>query len=50
MNSLRFRLVIEINNINPYVLASVERAVRIQKNWRKPLPVRVQVNGKPTLN
>src|SRR4030081_3368540 len=47
MNSLRFRSVIKMNDINPYVLVSAGRATRIQKDWRKPLPVRVQVNGKP---
>jgi hypothetical protein len=47
MSSLRFRSVIEINNINPYVLVSAMRATRIRKNWRKPLPVRVRVNGRP---
>src|SRR5689334_16622203 len=46
-NIMRFRSVIEINDINPYVLISAKRAARIQKDWRKPLPVRVQVNGKP---
>lgn len=46
-NSLRFRSVIELNNINPYVLVSARRAQQIQKGWRKPLPVRVRVNGKP---
>ena len=47
MNSVRFRSLIEINNINPYVLVSARRAARIRKGWRKPLPVRVRVNGKP---
>jgi len=47
MCSLRFRSLIEINNINPYVLVSARRAARIRKDWRKPLPVRVRVNGKP---
>ena len=47
MSSLRFRSVIEINNINPYVLVSAMRATQIRKNWRKPLPVRVRVNGRP---
>ena len=49
MSSLCFRSVIEINNINPYVLVSAERAARIQKDWRKPLPVCVRVNGKPDI-
>ena len=47
MSSLRFRSVIEINNINPYVLVSAMRATQIRKDWRKPLPVRVRVNGRP---
>jgi hypothetical protein len=47
MNRLRFRSVIEINNVNPYVRVSAARAARIKNGWRKPLPVRVRVNGKP---
>ena len=47
MSRLRFRAVIELNNINPYVLVSAQRAARIRKGWRKPLPVRVRVNGQP---
>jgi Bacteriocin-protection, YdeI or OmpD-Associated/Domain of unknown function (DUF1905) len=46
---LRFRAPIEINGINPYVLVSAERAVRLRKNWRRPMPVRIQVNGKPDI-
>jgi hypothetical protein len=37
----------ELNNINPFVLVSALRATRLRKGWRKPLPVRVRVNGKP---
>jgi hypothetical protein len=44
---LRFRSKIEINNINPYVLVDAKRATRLKKGWRKPLPVRVRINGKP---
>jgi hypothetical protein len=47
MSKLRFRSVIEINKINPYVMISARRAVRIRKGWRRALPVRVRVNGKP---
>jgi hypothetical protein len=47
MSSLRFRSVIEIQKINPYVLVSERHAARIRKGWRKPLPVRIRVNGKP---
>ena len=47
MSGLRFRSVIKIEGINPFVLVNARRVARIQKNWRKPLPVRVRVNGKP---
>ncbi|HEU6448522.1 MAG TPA: DUF1905 domain-containing protein [Verrucomicrobiae bacterium] len=47
MSRLRFRSVIEINDINPYVLVTARRAAKIRNGWRKPLPVRVRVNGKP---
>jgi hypothetical protein len=44
---LRFRSVIKINNVNPYVLVTARQAARLKKNWRKPLPVRICVNGQP---
>jgi hypothetical protein len=47
MSKLRFRAAIEMNGINPFVPVSAERAGRIRKGWRKPLPVLVRVNGKP---
>lgn len=47
LTSLRFHSAIEINGINPYVLVTAMQAARIRKNWRKPLPVRIRVNGKP---
>jgi hypothetical protein len=39
--------LIGINNFNPYVLVSARRVARIRKGWRRPLPVRVRVNGVP---
>jgi len=45
--TLRFRSLIEINGINPYVLVCADQAARLKSNWRRPMPVRVQVNGKP---
>lgn len=47
MSSVRFRSVIKINKINPYVFVSARSVARIRKGWRKALPVRVRVNGKP---
>lgn len=44
---LRFRARIEINGINPYVLVSAERAARLRPGWRRPMPVCVQLDGKP---
>jgi len=43
---LQFRAPIEIRGINPYVLVSAKQAARLKRNWRKPMPVRVQVNDK----
>ncbi|MDB5170725.1 MAG: hypothetical protein JWO35_419, partial [Candidatus Saccharibacteria bacterium] len=34
-------------NGNPYVLMSPARAQALQKGWRKPMPVTVQINRKP---
>lgn len=44
---LRFTAIIEITNGNPYVLVSAARAVKLKPEWRKPMPVLVQVNGEP---
>ena len=44
---MRFRANIELNNINPYVRVSAARAAKLKPGWRRPLPVRVRVNGKP---
>jgi hypothetical protein len=45
--ALRFKAKIKINGINPYVLVSRVQAQQLQPNWRKPMPVMIQVNGKP---
>lgn len=47
MSRLQFRSVIELDKINPFVLVSAWRAARLRQNWRRPLPVRVRVNGQP---
>jgi Domain of unknown function (DUF1905)/Bacteriocin-protection, YdeI or OmpD-Associated len=49
MSSLRFRSLIKIDKINPYVLVNAKHAAHIRKGWRKPLPVRIRVNGKPEM-
>lgn len=47
MPPVSFSTTIELRGINPYVLVSAQLASRLKPNWRKPLPVLVQVNGKP---
>jgi hypothetical protein len=47
MKGLRFRAKIGIRGINPYVLVGTEQAARLKPDWRKPMPVRVQIDGKP---
>lgn len=44
---MRFKAKIELKGINPYVAVSPARARRIQAEWKKPMPVLVQVNGQP---
>ncbi len=46
-SKLRFRAPIEIRGINPYVAVSAAQAARLKRDWRKPMPVRFQINGKP---
>lgn len=47
MTKLRFTQVIEIRDGNPYVLVSKDQAEQLQDNWHKPMPITLQVNGKP---
>ena len=44
---MRFSATIKILGINPYVLVSAARANKIKAGWKKPMPVRVRINGKP---
>jgi hypothetical protein len=44
---LRFRAPIAIRGINPYVLLGAARATRLKPDWRRAMPVLVQVNGQP---
>jgi len=48
--TLAFVAPIEIFNGNPYVYVSAARARAIKPGWRKPLPVLIRINGKPTDN
>lgn len=44
---LRFSAAIRIRGVNPYVEVSARRAGQVQRDWRRPMPVRVRVNGRP---
>lgn len=48
MAMLRFSGVIQLRGINPYLAISAKRAATLKPGWRKPMPVRVRINGKPT--
>jgi hypothetical protein len=47
MKRLHFTAMIRIHQANPYILVSRTRATALKAGWRKPLPVRVRINGKP---
>jgi hypothetical protein len=47
MSTARFRALIQIHGINPYVSVSAKRVSALKAGWRKPMPVLVRVNGKP---
>lgn len=44
---MKFRAKIKLRGINPHVMVSRARALRIQADRKKPMPVLVQVNGQP---
>jgi hypothetical protein len=48
MSIVRFTGVIKIRNSNPFLLVSAPQARAIKPGWRRPLPVLVRVNGKPS--
>lgn len=45
--TLCFPGVVRIRGVNPYVDVSARRAGQIRRNWRRPMPVLVRVNGHP---
>lgn len=44
---MNFSAEIQLQGINPYVWVSAARAQRLRPDWKKPMPVLVQVNGEP---
>ncbi len=48
MGTIHFSAIIKLRVVNPYILVSKTRAQALKKGWRRPMPVLVQLNGKPT--
>src|ERR1700676_1660055 len=44
---IAFTATIKIRNGNPYIPVDSSRAAAIKEGWRKPLPVRLRINGLP---
>lgn len=44
---MKFNSLIEIREGNPYILVKKEDALKLQTEWKKPMPVIIQVNGEP---
>lgn len=44
---MKFTARIELRGINPYVMVSEALAHQIRPDWKRPIPVTVQVNGQP---
>jgi hypothetical protein len=42
-----FTATIKIRSGNPYIPVDASRAATIKEGWRKPLPVRLRINGLP---
>lgn len=47
MSALGFRSQVKLRGINPYVIVGAGRAAQLKRGWRKPMPVRAWLNGKP---
>jgi hypothetical protein len=47
MSTLKFKGEILIRDGNPYVLVSEDQAKSLHSDWKKPMPVIIQINGKP---
>jgi len=47
LSGISFTQRIQIRGINPYLVVSEKLAQKVRSGWRKPLPVRVTINGQP---
>jgi hypothetical protein len=44
----RFSSVINIRGVNPFIHVSASRANSVKAGWRKPIPILLRIDGKPT--
>jgi hypothetical protein len=47
MTKLHFSAVIDIRDGNPFILVSADQVQKLKSDWKKPLPVLLQINGQP---
>jgi hypothetical protein len=45
--AVEFRATIRVIGVNPYVLVTKRIAECVRREWRKPMPVLVRINGQP---
>jgi hypothetical protein len=43
-----FRGAVQIRGINPYINVAAGQAAALKPGWRRPLPVLVRINGRPS--
>jgi hypothetical protein len=46
---VRFRANVGLLGVNPFVRVSPDLARRLRKDWRRPMPLRVRINGQPRI-
>jgi Domain of unknown function (DUF1905)/Bacteriocin-protection, YdeI or OmpD-Associated len=49
VTNLHFTSTINIREGNPYILVSGQQAEKLKAGWKKPMPVVIQINGKPDI-
>lgn len=47
MRSLRYQTEMLIRDGNPYVPVTAAQAAKLKAGWRKPMPVKIRINGAP---
>jgi hypothetical protein len=48
VTAIRFTQAIKLRGINPYLRVSSRHAAALKPTWKRPMPVRVTINGRPS--